>query len=41
MAPVDAFADRYGGLIDPTLTRGAICFHRFAVVLVVLKTAKR
>jgi hypothetical protein len=41
MAPVAAFAARYGDLIEPTLTRGAICFHRFAAVLVVLKTAKR
>jgi hypothetical protein len=40
MASVAAFAAQYSGLIDPTLMHGAICFHRFAVVLVVLKAAK-
>jgi hypothetical protein len=30
---VAAFAARYVGLINPTLTHGATCFHRFAVLL--------
>jgi hypothetical protein len=36
---VAAFAARYVGLIDPTLTRGATCFHRFAVCKAIKITA--
>src|SRR5277367_2317256 len=39
--PVAAFAAQCVGLIYPTLTRGATCCHRFAVVSPTAKTAKR
>jgi hypothetical protein len=32
-AAAAAFAARYVSLINPTLTHGATCFHRFAVLL--------